>query len=94
MPGFYLLTSFNYFIVVPASGELPSIYFEDLKLKHQPVTSWVKFTSNTFYKKTQRIQSLIELSKVKIFPWDFLKVAALKPRKIRERWEAATRRIL
>ena len=35
---FYLLTIFNYFIVVPASGELPSIYFEDLKLKHQPVT--------------------------------------------------------
>ena len=42
MPGFYLLTIFNYFFVVPASGELPSIYFEDLKLKHQPVTLRVK----------------------------------------------------
>ena len=50
MPGFYLLTIFNYFIVAPASGELSSIYFRDLKgetstsnVKGEklPVTSWV-----------------------------------------------------
>ena len=31
MPGFYLLTIFNYFIVALASGELSSIYFRDVK---------------------------------------------------------------
>ena len=31
MPGFYLLTIFNYSSVAPASGELSSIYFRDLK---------------------------------------------------------------
>ena len=30
MPGFYLLTILNYFIVALASGELSSIYFRDL----------------------------------------------------------------
>ena len=33
-------------------------------------------------------------SNVTICHWDFLKVAALKPRKIRECWEAATRGVL
>ena len=46
MPGIYLLTIFNYFIVVLTFGELPFICFENLKLKHQPVTFWVKFTGN------------------------------------------------
>ena len=50
MPGFYLLTIFNYFIVAPASGEFFSIYFRDLKGKTStsnikgeklPVISWV-----------------------------------------------------
>ena len=36
MPGFYLLTILNYFIVIPASGELPCTYSRKLKLKHQP----------------------------------------------------------
>ena len=31
MPGSYLLTIFNYSIVVLASGELSPIYFKDLK---------------------------------------------------------------
>ena len=43
MPGFYLLTIFNYFIVVPASGELPFTYSWNLQLKHQSVTCWVKY---------------------------------------------------
>ena len=33
MPGSYLLTIFNYSIVVPASGELSPIYFKDLMVK-------------------------------------------------------------
>ena len=36
--GFYLLTIFNYFTVVPSSGELPLTYSWDLQLKHQSVT--------------------------------------------------------
>ena len=43
MPGFYLLTIFNYFIAVQASGKLLFIYSGNLKLKHQPVTFWVKY---------------------------------------------------
>ena len=31
MPGFYLLTIFNYYIVATVSRELSSIYFRDLK---------------------------------------------------------------
>ena len=31
MPGFYLLTIFNYFIVALTFGELSSSYFRDLK---------------------------------------------------------------
>ena len=38
MPGFYILTIFNYFIVVPASGELPFTCSWILKFKHQSVT--------------------------------------------------------
>ena len=33
MPGSYHLTTFIYYIVVPASGELSPIYFKDLKGK-------------------------------------------------------------
>ena len=57
-----------------------------------------KYQSNkAFYKKKQlKNISLIELSKVivKICQRDFLKVAALKPRKMRELWEAAARGVL
>ena len=49
MPGFYLLTILNYFIVVPASGELPCTYSGKLKLKHQTVTLRVKFTGNIWF---------------------------------------------
>ena len=40
MPGFYLLTIFNYFIVVLASGELPFTNSWELQLKHQSVPSF------------------------------------------------------
>ena len=50
MPGLYLLTILSYFIVVPASGELPCTYSGKLKLKHQSVTYfWVKITSNSYH---------------------------------------------
>ena len=46
MPGFDLLTIFNYFIVVPVSGELPFTYSWNLKLKSVSSIFWVKITSN------------------------------------------------
>ena len=50
MPGFYLLTILNYFIVVPESGELPCTYYGMLKLKHRSAFFLrVKLASNIWF---------------------------------------------
>ena len=50
MPGFYLLTKLNYFIVVPESGELPCTYSGTLKLKHRSAFFLrVKLASNIWF---------------------------------------------